>query len=145
MMKVIKVLLCLMTAVALTAAVFGCTKTETVKDKTVNTTQQESETIAVKVIIDGSKGEDKAISAEAQLEMTSGSTAYDALKQLCDSKGYEITGDSSYVKSIGGLGEGSLGSVPCGWMFIIDGNYPTKAADQMILENGNEVVWEFAK
>lgn len=144
-MKAKKVLLYLVAAVALSVAVFGCTKRESQMAETVDTTTQESEKIVVNIVIDGSKGEDKAINAKGQLKLSAGSTAYDALKELCASQGYEITGDPSYVKTVGGLGEGSFGTAPCGWMFRIDGNYSVEPADKAVLEDGNEIIWEFAK
>jgi len=144
-MKARKVMICLLTAVALATAVFGCTKVEPKKAEPVETTAQASEKVEVEIIIDGSKGGDKAISCSGKLELTSGSTAYDALKKLCDSEGYEITGDPSYVKTIGGLGEGSFGATPCGWMFSVDGEYGSDPADKCILEDGNTVNWEFVK
>ena len=144
-MKVRKVLLCLVAAVALAAAVFGCTKVQTQKAESVDTTAQASEKIVVNIVIDGSKGEDKAVNAEGQMKISSGATAYDALKNFCDANGYEITGDPSYVKTIDGLGEGSFGAAPCGWMVSIDGEYPSQAVNNIILKDGNEIIWEFVK
>lgn len=140
-----KGLLCLLAAVALSTAVFGCTKTQTKATEPADTTIQAPEKIVVNIAIDGSKGEEKAINAKGQLELTSDATAYDALIQLCDNEGYGITGDSSYVKTIGGLGEGSFGVLPCGWMYSVDGNYPPKPAGEYILKDKNEVIWEFVK
>ena len=144
-MKVGKILVCLTAAVALSMAVFGCTKVQIKKAEPVNSAAQESDKIVVNVVIDGSQGEDKAVSAKGQIEINVGDTVYDALKKFCDSQGYEITGDSSYIKAIGGLGEGSFGADPCGWMFSIDGEYAWDPADEATLEDGNEVVLEFVK
>jgi len=144
-MKARKVLVCLLTAVALAVAVFGCAKVATKEAAPVETTAQATEKIVVNVVIDGSKGEDKSVSCEKELTLSSGMTAYDALKELCDEEGYEITGDPSYVKTIGGLGEGSFGTAPCGWMFSVDGEYPSVAANELKLEDGSKLVWEFIK
>jgi len=144
-MKVLKVFVCLLTAVALAMAVFGCAKVAPKKAEPVATTAQAAEEIVVNVVIDGSNGEDKAISCEKKLTLSSGVTAYDALKKLCDEEGYEITGNPSYVKTIGGLGEGSFGATPCGWMFSVDGKYPSEAANESKLEDGSKLVWEFIK
>jgi len=144
-MKVEKVLVCLLTAVALSMAVFGCGKSETQKAEPASATAQAQEEIVVSVVIDGSKGDDKAISCNGDITVSKDATAYDALKVLCDKNGLEITGEPSYVKTIGGLGEGSFGAAPCGWMFTIDGEYPTVAADKCTLEDGNKVIWEFTK
>ena len=140
-----KGLLCLLTAVALTAAVFGCGKRQSQSAGTAESVTQASETIVVSIEIDGSGGEDRAISAEGRLKLSDGSTVYDALQRLCETRGYTITGEPSYVKTIGGLGEGSFGAVPCGWMFSVGGNYPPEPADKYILKDGDKVLWEFVK
>ena len=162
-MKLRKVFICLCAAVAFATAVSGCTRVGTKKEATKetvteavteaatqetivqNTSEQEPETIEIKVVIDGSQGEDKAISCSANVGLPSGATAYDALKNLCDSEDMEITGDPSYIKTIGGLGDGSFGAAPCGWMFSVNGEYPPSSADETVLEDGDEVIWEFAK
>ena len=177
-MKVTKVLLCLLTAVALAAAVFGCGRTgpkeaqaaaevKAAPESTAvsgddaakaaaaaDSKLQESEAsadlkkqdiITITIMIDGSDGGDKAIECSGKEELPAGSTAYDALKAICDCNEYAITGDSSYVKTIGGLGEGSFGAKPCGWMFMVDNEYPVVPADECELKDGSTVTWVFMK
>lgn len=138
-MKGLKRILCIITALAIAMAVFGCAKKE------VTTKPSSSENISVTVNIDGSEGEDKAISASMAVDLTSGSTAYDALKVVCDANKLEITGDPSYVKTIGGLGEGSFGATACGWMYDINGEFPTSSANECVLNDGDILTWAFVK
>ena len=144
-MKGLKKFVCLVAAVALATAVFGCGKAETKKEAETTQAINVAEQVSVKVTIDGSKGEDKAISCEETLELQGGSTVYDALAALCDKNGFEITGEPSYIKTIGGLGEGSFGSTACGWMFTVNGNYSTDTADVCQLNDGDDIVWTFMK
>lgn len=149
-MKKRRVLVCLFAAVALATAVFGCTKKGvSVKAESVDAAAQmgedAAESLNVTVSIDGSKGEDKAISLKGQAQLAEGSSAFDALKMICDANDLEITGDPSYVETIGGLGEGSFGAVPCGWMFSVNGEYPNSSAEDCVLNDGDELIWEFVK
>lgn len=141
-MKGLKFFACLLATVAIATVVFGCAKKETTQE---TVPAQETGSIEVTITIDGTAGEDDAIFCQGKRKLPADSTAYDALKVLCDDEDYEITGDPSYVKTIGGLGEGSFGTTPCGWMYTINGEYPVTAANECVLSDGDELLWEFAK
>ena len=138
-MKTLKKILCLLAAVAIAMAVLGCGKKEQAQPTA------SGKDITVQLSIDGSAGNEKYdVNFSGKTSVPEGATAYDALKAVCDSNGFEIEGEPSYVTGIGGLGEGSFGS-NCGWMYMVNGDYAFCSADEYALSAGDDVVWIFMK
>lgn len=71
-------------------------------------------------------------------DLDEGATAYDALVAT----GVEIDGTPSYVTSINGVGEGMAGSAS-GWMYMVNDEQPSVAANEYVLEEGDAVVWYY--
>lgn len=67
-----------------------------------------------------------------------GSTVYDALVAT----GAELEGTPAYVSSINGVGEGQAGNAS-GWMYMVNGQIPTVAGNELVLEDGDAVQWYY--
>lgn len=79
-----------------------------------------------------------AYGEQRQYEVAADATAYDALVAT----GVEVDGSPSYVTSINGVGEGLAGSAS-GWMYMVNDEIPTVAADEYALEAGDVVIWYY--
>lgn len=80
-----------------------------------------------------------SVGAPESVSLDQGATAYDALVAT----GAEIDGTPSYVTSINGLGEGAAGQ-SSGWMYEVNGEMPTVAANEMVLNDGDVVRWYYS-
>lgn len=101
--------------------------------------------ISVTVEVDPSAAEGKVDLASADLAPTSqtvdlpdGANAYDALAAT----NAVLEGSSSYVTSIDGLAEKAAGAT-YGWMYEVNGEAPTVAADGYVLQAGDTVRWYY--
>lgn len=78
--------------------------------------------------------------------VSNGDTAYDAVKAACDTKGvYLNVTNSSYGKYIAGfnnIDEKDCGS-QSGWLYNVNGSYPSKSCSKYILSNGDNVVFTY--
>ena len=79
------------------------------------------------------------IAGPATYQLTEDATAYDALVAT----GAELDGSPSYVTSINGISEGADGK-SSGWMYEVNGEAPTVAANECVLQNGDSVRWYFS-
>ncbi len=83
----------------------------------------------------------------ASVKLKSGSTAYDALKQLCSSRGIALDAVDSqygvYIKGIGGLSEKDRGQYS-GWKYMVNGSYPSKSCGKYKLNNGDNIVFIYS-
>ena len=145
-------------AIALAMAVLGCgnkkaaVPAETTAPQTtaeaVQTTagaqSEQKQEIKVTVILDGSAAGDKAINIRGEVELAEGATAYDALAAFCAAQKIEITGEPSFVTSIGGLGEDAVPGKSCGWLYSCNGEMAMEAADVCKIEDGDEITWELS-
>lgn len=105
-----------------------------------------SNEMAVVVEIDPSAAEGKVDLPEADLAVAShdvalpdGSNAYDALAAT----GAVLEGSDSYVTSINGLAEKAAGPA-YGWMYEVNGEAPTVAANEYVLAPNDTVRWYYA-
>ena len=142
-MKAKKVLLCLVAAVALTAAVFGCTKVQTQK---AEPEKNSGAKISVTVNIDGSAAEADGfkVGGSKETELTEGSSALDALNAAAKDMGFEVKCSGDYVTHIGDLGEKSCGP-NSGWMYDVNGEMPNESAVKYIVKDGDTVTFTFWK
>ena len=70
------------------------------------------------------------------LTLEEGSTVYDALIAT----GVSTSGNSTYVRSIGGLSEFDCGDLS-GWMYSVNGVYPNYSCGSYVLEDGDTIIW----
>lgn len=99
-------------------------------------------TVAVEIdpsaVEDALDGEGAALSRGPEdIEVPVGSSAYDALVAL----GAEVEGSPSYVTSINGLAEKQVEGG--GWMYEVNGEIPSVAADGFVLSPGDSVRWYY--
>lgn len=100
-------------------------------------------TITVSVSIDSSRAHayDSAWPSSMgsrTVALSQGASAYDALRAM----GVSIGGSSSYVSSINGLAEFSCGQ-GSGWMYSVNGVFPSKACGKYKLSGGESVRWVY--
>lgn len=67
-----------------------------------------------------------------------GSTVYDALIAT----GAQVEGTPAYVSSIDGIGEGQAGAAS-GWMYMVNGQIPTVAGNELVLNDGDSIKWYY--
>lgn len=72
-----------------------------------------------------------------------GTTAFDALKALCDENGISLKYQrKTYIQGIGGLNEKDCGG-SSGWMYLVNGEKISKPASSYTLKNGDVVEWRY--
>lgn len=81
--------------------------------------------------------EDLAVVTE-DVVLPDDSTAYDALTTIATS----MEGTESYVTSINGLAEKAAGP-SYGWMYEVNGEQPTVAANEYVVADGDVVRWYY--
>ena len=93
--------------------------------------------------------EDGTIAAKTSYEIVPGeTTAFDLTERICKDQDVQIEIDGNngygtvYVKGINYLYEFSAGKYS-GWMFTVNGESPNYGADQVKLEDGDEVIWYY--
>lgn len=100
-------------------------------------------TITVSISIDSSRAHayDSAWPSSMgsrTVTLSQGASVYDALCAM----GVSIGGSSSYVSSINGLAEFSCGQ-GSGWMYSVNGVFPSKACGKYKLSGGESVRWVY--
>ena len=86
----------------------------------------------------GKTDADTTVFGPEEVFVVDGGTAYDALAAT----GVKIEGDPSYVTSIDGLAAGAVSSTS-GWMYKVNGENPTVAANEYVLSEGDQVIWYY--
>ncbi|MDO4489069.1 MAG: DUF4430 domain-containing protein [Eubacteriales bacterium] len=81
-------------------------------------------------------------SGSMSVEIVEGMTAFDALSALCDEKGWSLDGSGSYVSGINGLNEFDKGA-QSGWMYKVNGKFPTVTADNYELKRNDSITWVY--
>lgn len=74
------------------------------------------------------------------VELAEGATVMDALTETGLVIASEDSEYGTYVTYISSLGQGDCGS-SSGWMFMLNGEYPSTSAGETPLTDGDEVVW----
>ena len=141
-MKVKRVLLCLITAVAMTSAVLGCGRMAVEAGLEINPGAR----ISVVVNVDGSVAETDGFSVggNKKIMLTAGSNALDALIVAAKDMGVEVKCNGDYVTRIGDLGEKSCGPIS-GWMYDVNGEMPNESAVKYIVRDGDVITFTFWK
>lgn len=106
----------------------------------------DADLMTIAVEIDPSEAEGK-VDAESladssisdEVDVPEGANAYDTLVAT----GVRVEGTSSYVTSINGLGEGDAGEM-FGWLYEVNGEMPSVAADAYVLDPGDTVRWYYS-
>ena len=82
------------------------------------------------------------------VQFTPGQTAFDVLKQVCDSTGIQLEYswtplyNSYYVEGIHHLYEFDCG-YESGWMYKVNGSYPNYGSSSYKLQDGDAIVWAY--
>ena len=138
-----KKLLALMLALIMVLAMTACNKIEPSDDGS------DAKMINVKIEIDYpdmddedlEKAEKKDIEADMMVE--EGTSAIDMLYSYADANNIEVVLDENsptiYVISIDGVEQ----SNDAGWVYEIDDEMTMDAADEIILEEGMKITWEY--
>ncbi|MDY4690896.1 MAG: DUF4430 domain-containing protein, partial [Atopobiaceae bacterium] len=100
----------------------------------------ESRSIVVSVTVDGSAA--GAGSSSANIRLSRGATAYDAIAACGVSFNAKSTSFGMYVSSIGGLAEKEHGGMS-GWVYAVNGYEPNTACSNYELHNGDSLVWTY--
>lgn len=100
----------------------------------------ESKSIVVSVTVDGSAA--GAGSSSANIRLSRGATAYDAIAACGVSFNAKSTSFGMYVSSIGGLAEKEHGAMS-GWVYAVNGYEPNTACSNYELHDGDSLVWTY--
>ncbi|WP_047980015.1 DUF4430 domain-containing protein [Ornithinibacillus contaminans] len=118
----------------------GCTdekatenKQENSPNQEVETEQQETITIQLKVSLD----KESEVVEDKQVEVESGAILLDVMKQ-----NFEIEETDGYITSIEGINDDS-GELKKAWLFYINGEFASKGASETELSDGDEVLFDF--
>ena len=101
--------------------------------------QRESD-ILVTVTVDGTAVGSN--SSSAQVSLSSGSTAFDALRATGVSVNARNSQYGIYVTGINGLAEKDHGG-SSGWVYEVNGSEPNTSAGNYTLKDGDSVVWRY--
>lgn len=88
------------------------------------------------------------ILAETKITVDKGTSAYDALNQVCKAKNIAMDSEytamykSYYVKGIGHLYEKQAGDMS-GWIYKVNGKAPNKGSSSFILSDGDSITWAY--
>ena len=81
---------------------------------------------------------------EAEYEITEGDSIYDILMKTGLAVSAEDTGNGLSIEAIEGVANGDKGKTS-GWMFSVNGEMPMDYCDRIEVNDGDEIVWEFAE
>lgn len=138
-----KKLLALMLALIMVLAMTACNKIEPSDDGS------DAKMINVKIEIDYPDVDDEELEKaekkdiEADMMVEEGTSAIDMLYSYADANNIEVVLDENsptiYVISIDGVEQ----SNDAGWVYEIDDEMTMDAADEIILEEGMKITWEY--
>lgn len=81
---------------------------------------------------------------EGEYEISEGDTVYDILMKTELAVSAEDTGNGLSVEAIEGVANGDKGKTS-GWLFTVNGEMPMDYCDNIEVNDGDEIVWEFAE
>ena len=87
------------------------------------------------------------VMGETDLTLYENDTAFSVLSRYCKENKIALSSKGStrygiYVEGIGGLYELD-GGAESGWMFAVNGAFPSKSAGDFTLKDGDEVLWVY--
>ncbi|MBE6465592.1 DUF4430 domain-containing protein [Denitrobacterium detoxificans] len=105
--------------------------------------QQEAATVTVTLTIDSSNAhaynsDYPSSMGSKTLTLEEGATVWDALNAM----GVSVRGSATYVRAINGLSEFDCGN-SSGWMYKVNGSFPTKTCGNYVLSDGDSVLWAY--
>ncbi len=86
------------------------------------------------------KGYNNKVFFSGRVEISKSDTVLSLLKRSLDKNGISFIERGGYVSSIGGQSEFDKGS-KSGWMFSVNGIFPNKSCNNVVLEDGDVVKW----
>ena len=138
-----KKLLVLMTALIMVLAMTACSSIEPSDDGS------DAKMINTSIVIDYPDVDDEDLEKaekqdiEAAMIVEEGTSALDQLYSYADDNNLEVVLDESsasvYVTSIDGVEQ----TDDAGWVYMVNDEMTMDAADQLILEEGMKITWEF--
>ncbi|MDO4176717.1 MAG: DUF4430 domain-containing protein [Bacillota bacterium] len=81
---------------------------------------------------------------EGEYEITEGDTVYDILMKTELAVSAEDTGNGLSIEAIEGVANGDKGKTS-GWLFTVNGEMPMDYCDRIEVNDGDEIIWEFAE
>ncbi|MDD4200333.1 MAG: DUF4430 domain-containing protein [Eubacteriales bacterium] len=81
---------------------------------------------------------------DAEYDIVEGDTVYDILTKTGLAISAEDTGNGLSIEAIEGLANGDKGKTS-GWMYTVNGEMSMDYCDMMEVNDGDEIVWEFAE
>jgi len=103
---------------------------------------EESKAQNIFLVIDFDLGEKKYF----ELELENNSTAFSALQKVASAENIDFSVDNYevgvFIKSIGGIDNGYNGKY---WMYYVNGEMPSVAADKKNVVSGDKVEFKFEK
>ena len=126
---------------------------ETKKEQTATQAESKKCTISIsasKILSSQKASEDtKALAGNGTLvsstsvEILSGDTVKSVTKRICAENGVTLVfGDSGYVSGIGGIYEFD-GGQKSGWMYSVNGSFPSEACDEYVVKKGDVISWKY--
>lgn len=79
---------------------------------------------------------------KTKITVKRGSLVIDAIKKALDLNGIPYTTEDNYISGINGLSEFDNGSLS-GWMYMLNGKYPTKGVNEQTLSAGDNIVFHY--
>lgn len=80
--------------------------------------------------------------SKTKITLDKGSYVIDAVEKALSLNGTPYTSDDNYISEIKGLAEFDNGSLS-GWMYMLNGKYPTKGIDEQKLSNGDAIIFHY--
>ena len=81
---------------------------------------------------------------ETEYDINEGDTIYDVMMKTGIAISAEDTGNGLSIEAIGGVANGDLGKLS-GWLFTVNGEMPMDYCDKITVNDGDEIVWDFAE
>lgn len=95
------------------------------------------------LVFSDSKSGFETILSKTKLEVSNGSTAWNAIEDALDDAGIDCENTSgNYITSVNGLYEFDRGSLS-GWLYTVDGNYSEYGVNEYVLDNGDSIVLHY--
>ncbi len=77
-----------------------------------------------------------------KITLDKGSYVIDAVEKALSLNGIPYTNEGNYISKIKGIGEFDNGNLS-GWMYTLNGSYPTKGVEEQKLSNGDSVIFHY--
>lgn len=81
---------------------------------------------------------------ETEYDINEGDTIYDIMVKTGIAVSAEDTGNGLAIEAIGGVANGDMGKLS-GWLFTVNGEMPMDYCDKIEVNDGDEIVWDFAE